>query len=505
MQEVKCLGYRITTLSPLLLAGGTGDPNMVATKENIPGTCVLGALAQRFISKRNLGMKAHEDDVFFRWFLKGDVRFSNAYIATRLDDMTLKCNYPIPLSIHEDKESEGDLYDLLLDDPEKVTKWIKGFGRIEGQTLYTQEVKKSLNFHHERDSFTGTTREGMIFNYESLDAGQTFEGTIMGSEQDLKQLTTTLGSTFETRIGRSRSAQYGRISYTFLDMKDCAVTPTVKITSSIILTLLSDAIVYNEMGMSTTDLEVLEAHIKTKLGSAVFIENAFVKTIEIENFVSAWKLRKPSEACFSMGSCIFLKGISANDPRLAVLEKSGIGEKTNEGFGQVSVGLHDSNALTKGEVNSIGEPIGTSMPEITKKIAHEAVRDYILSKIAKQALLEQKKFNHLPSKSLISRLEMALTTRNRGEFDGYIEQLRKPAMDSLTRCHNDEKTLLEFLAIKVEEAVVNEHYKDASVRTTCDLIGFVPMTDPAFMQEVFRVYWETILTAMRRRKGKEDE
>jgi len=292
MQELKCLGYRITTLSPSLLTGGTGDPNMVATKENIPGTCVLGALAQRFISKRNLGMKAHEDDVFFRWFLKGDVRFSNAYIVTRLDDMTLKCNYPIPLSIHEDKESEGDLYDLLLDDPEKVTKGLKGFGRIEGQTLYTQEVKKSLNFHHERDSFTGTTREGMIFNYESLDAGQTFEGTIMGSEQDLKQLTTTLGSTFETRIGRSRSAQYGRISFTFLDMKDCAVTPTVKITSSIILSLLSDAIVYNEMGMSTTDLEVLEAHIKTKLGSAVFIENAFVKTSEIENFISTWKLRK---------------------------------------------------------------------------------------------------------------------------------------------------------------------------------------------------------------------
>jgi len=179
----------------------------------------------------------------------------------------------------------------------------------------------------------------------------------------------------------------------------------------------------------------------------------------------------------------------------------------NEGFGQVSVGIHDSNALTKREASSAEESIGTSMPAITKMVAHGAVRDYIRTKIAKQALQDQKEFNHLPSKSLISRLEMALTTRNRGEFDGYIEQLklRKPARDSLTRCHNDEKTLLEFLAIKVEEAVVNEHYKDANVRTTCDLIGFVPMSDPAFLQEVFRVYWETILTAMRRRKGKEDE
>ncbi|WP_353686016.1 hypothetical protein [Thermodesulfovibrio sp. 3462-1] len=67
MQAIK---YCITTLSPLLLASNTGDPNMVSTLDYIPETCLRGMFANEYIKKRKLGENAHKDETFYRWFLK---------------------------------------------------------------------------------------------------------------------------------------------------------------------------------------------------------------------------------------------------------------------------------------------------------------------------------------------------------------------------------------------------------------------------------------------------
>ena len=43
--------YRITTLSPALFVMNVGDTNMVATREYIPGSVVMGLFAGEFIRK----------------------------------------------------------------------------------------------------------------------------------------------------------------------------------------------------------------------------------------------------------------------------------------------------------------------------------------------------------------------------------------------------------------------------------------------------------------------
>jgi len=143
--------------------------------------------ANEYIKRKGLGVKAHEDDTFYNWFLKGELKFTNAYIVQKNDDKT-HILFPIPLSIQREKGKEEKAYDLLLQDEEfdKQTVGISGYGKIDGNNLYKKEVKKSLNFHHARDREKGVSKEGYIFNYESIDENQTFEGYIIANDEVLK-------------------------------------------------------------------------------------------------------------------------------------------------------------------------------------------------------------------------------------------------------------------------------------------------------------------------------
>lgn len=520
---MKSLKFHITTLSPLLITNNTGDPNMVSTKEYISGTAILGALAGMYIRENNL-TDAHKDNSFYKWFLNGSLKFTNAYIVSYDDKNNIKVNHPIPTSIQKDKDNESDIYDLLHYDLNELknsngeditTKRIDGFGKIEDASLYEQKIKKSLNFHHERDSGTGTTKE--IFNYESIDAGQKFEGEIIGEDTDLETLCTSFGKSFEINIGRSRSAQYGKVTFEFLKDKPEDI-PVNSASGEISLTFLSDTIIYNEQGFSTTDKKDFEATLKDKLRNSVEIKKAFIKTGEIENFVSVWKLRKPSETCFLMGSCFLLSGISTNeDKKLKELQINGIGERTHEGFGRMAIEIQtNKNKFTKRDYSEAQINSGT-IPSITKEIAKEAVKKYIQRTIEVKALEECAGFaehKKLPTKSLISRLEMAVKTRdknnitkylinNKTDFTQYLKELRSTATDKLSKCHNGNDTLLEFLQKK--EIKIDENIMKDDIQTICNKIAFTPANDIDFINSVYKSYFETFFSAMRKAKKMEKE
>lgn len=96
--------YRITTLSPALFVMNVGDTNMVATREYIPGSVVMGIFAGEFIKKNSLGSNAHANPTFYQWFLKGDMRFTNAYIVSQDERKQFQKYFPIPLSIKHPKK-----------------------------------------------------------------------------------------------------------------------------------------------------------------------------------------------------------------------------------------------------------------------------------------------------------------------------------------------------------------------------------------------------------------
>ena len=87
--------------------------------------------------------------------------------------------------------------------------------------METQSVKTELNYHHARAGDRRAGRAlgaempdgGAFYQYEAIRTGQSFQGAVLGSKKDLKDLQTWLKDLNVIRLGRSRSAQYGEAKF----------------------------------------------------------------------------------------------------------------------------------------------------------------------------------------------------------------------------------------------------------------------------------------------------
>ncbi len=464
---------KITTLSNIIFAENSGDPNMVATKQFIPGSAILGLFASLYIQRLNLGKNGHKDERFVRWFLRDNLIFTNAYIKNSADSKLEPC-YPLPLSIQKpkyaDKENNKLLYDLLIKevDPSIQTKTINGYGCLKNGSAFISNVKKQLNFHHERDLGTGTSREGRIFNYESICPGQVFTGKIIGGAEDIKNFLSLFPAGERILyVGRSRNAQYGKIKVEIIPQDSKEYQGDIEIIDSsfngneITMTLLSDTIIYNEYGYPTTDIRYLEKYLSDRLYDAITIKNSFTRTDDVETFRGIWRLKTPSEVCFTAGSCFVItskKNLSGS--ALIEMQKSGIGERSGEGFGRVTFGLHKSRELQLFGTEDIIPQRPSDISEETKKLIKNIIKNILTTIVEQMAMREAAEFKRLPSKSLIGRLESLtkymskeeflsyLSTENKEEKDSKKKILRKTAKRQLEACVNSRESLNYFLSNK---------------------------------------------------------
>ncbi|WP_269849659.1 hypothetical protein [Methanosarcina horonobensis] len=259
----------------------------------------------------------------------------------------VKKNYffPTPFSINKYKIAEPETeankaFDLIIEDPDTKQKNHVGTycriekrqhiedSNIEDSKIFTKNVKKSINFHHARENrLKGHSEEGTIFNYESLDSGQIFAGRILGSETDLRQIKTLLESRGKIRIGRSKSTQYGEAKLTWVSKEPEKYESELQgltldeLKNHFILTFLSPALINNECGFASASINDLRKSLAKSLNvdtlnltiDNIEITKSFKKTEIVENFVSKWLLKKPSENSIKAGSCFEIKIRVAND------------------------------------------------------------------------------------------------------------------------------------------------------------------------------------------------
>ncbi|RPI19844.1 MAG: hypothetical protein EHM58_00180 [Ignavibacteriae bacterium] len=500
------LKYQIKAKAPLLIAKSSGERNTVTTYEYIPGTSVLGMLAGRYIAKNKLNSKAHENDIFFDWFLKGKLRFSNAYI-TQKNEYNEDIEFiPIPFSIKEKKNKQSETIELLYSTPVVPLKMIRGFGVIESTTFKKTSVSKSINFHHERDKDTGSSKKGIIFNYESIDKDQVFKGEISSDEKgNLEEIAKIFLNESNFYIGRSRNSQYGEIEFSICDIIEELKT-NIEDRAEISLTFLSDVIIYNKNGFSTTDIKSLREYLE-EIGLNIKIEKAYLKKDFIENYVSVWRLKKPSETCFKAGSCFLLKPDNElNMHKLQELQLNGIGERRAEGFGQVIFGLQKNDISTVKPFSPSETKISEQelkkevIPEITQKIIKKSIREYSLRTIKLKALedvrtIEGKnngKLNQRIKGSLVSRLESFIKSANsESNFrENYIKELKDIAMEQLKECKTDKSNLWDFImskeieVLKAENETLYNYYE--------------PENDNEFKFTLYKTYFLTFFANLRK-------
>jgi len=507
MHEIK---FKIVNESPLVFSSKFGDLNMVYTKNYIPGNTVLGIIVNQFSKERNQTKDMHTDQQFYDWFLSGQVIFSHAYISENETSF-----YPMPFSIQKEKygDDNAPFFDRLhlSEDDHPGTRYNAKFFKIQGEKIFIKDVKKDINFHHARDRIKGVPEFGQIFNYESISPGQSFTGTIKGSETDLKQIIETCGESWMAYAGRSKNAQYGRVEFSFIDKHPQKIEDPKIESTSISLTLLSDTILHNQFGFPSRDI----CDLKKYMPSGLEVTKSFVKTDLIEGFSSKWRLKTPSAPCLKAGSTFLLEISDECDLNtLKVIQKKGLGERVHEGFGQCEFGLQTQAELKKGDekkstpdtkTGSSQQKKPDTVSDSVKDILQQLSQDYLLKQIQHKALKDQQAFvehssskdnDLLPSNSLIAKLGAMAASSTPDSFINKIKLLRKAAVNQLEACHNNQERLYDFLLKKYD--LDKEHRKP--VQQLCDEIAVENAGFFVNDEQKHSVYWQTFFSMMRKHK-----
>ncbi|WP_372737041.1 hypothetical protein [Neptunomonas sp.] len=211
----------ITLIDDVIISASSSTTGGHRTLDYIPGSLLLGVAAA------NLYKKIQEPSESWALFHSGHVSFQNGFILSAGGHPT----FPSPLSLHYYKGAEPDKDNTLsastiirpgIDEINKSRqpKQLRGtYITASGEQV---TVNKAATMKTAINSRTGRAAESQLFGYEALCAGQRFLAFVECTDKVPADLFNTLINSLEgpARIGRSRSAQFGRIEIQVLKETD---------------------------------------------------------------------------------------------------------------------------------------------------------------------------------------------------------------------------------------------------------------------------------------------
>ncbi len=370
--------YRIIVRldEPLIVADRATAGNRFASHLAIPGKALRGALAHRAAQQLDLqdtGSTIYA--AFVDLFLRDAVRFPTLYPLFADEKGTGHyLAIPTPGDGFGCKvyKKHGVQWGTQNGDPEKCT-WqtrtgssemcecgnpVKGI-RSGFYALYPEveifKPKQVAEMHIQVDPQSNRVQEGQLFDYAALAPGQYFAGELRCANADAwEQFKACTGveeeQAFSLWLGKGTRRGYGKVSVWV--EKIAQDTPHLSVyhllkdrvpigDQEFTLTLLSDAIVRDRWGRYFTGFT--SEWLNDALGFAVEIADgrAYSSTTIIDGFNDQWRLPRRRAIALTAGSTVRLKvsgGLTEEKWKaLQKLECEGIGERRNEGHGQVAI------------------------------------------------------------------------------------------------------------------------------------------------------------------------
>ena len=377
--------YKISAklLSPIMVQENR-QSNTPKSLSHIPGSTLRGALAMHYL--RSIGNP--DDEVFKDLFTSGAINFPNLCpsgeqetIVSKILPLTAvscKNNDGFKHDVDEDKMGHGvndSLVDKLakrLDQNLRVHTCKKCYQNLRSFTGFWSnsihnpgkiEIVLLFTRHTGIDRITGTVAPNIFFtnqviadlqkvpikeNRDKEYYTQRFNGCTYLTEDQLSLLQNLSRCTIF--IGKNKSRGLGEVEITIHETEDTSFDlprwdvsfreKFKKITNSDLsegayfsLGLESHAILTDNFLRPINDVILDFAGINPVL--------KLIKTQKIKGWNSAWKMAKADDIAISMGS-VFLFKYEGNDMSglieyLVNLKRNGIGLRTEEGFGQISV------------------------------------------------------------------------------------------------------------------------------------------------------------------------
>lgn len=543
---MKKLPFHIEICSPVIFSVKTGDIVLTASKDYFAGNVVRGAFAKRMIGKNNLGQNAHEDADFRRLFLSGSLKFLPAYPK---DEDTIVLPMSLQRSKMEkeqnenkdkkstNKESKHDIKDLVQDKGEPGYKPMQGFGYIKNidgkQQIGRILVRKNISLHmgreKENERISGKSTEGTIFNYESLEAGQTFTGSIIGDEADLALLVKVMQAIdFKAYFGRSKHTQYGQCKVSLGGITNLEKSEAIK-NDTVFLRAHTAFLPYKS---TTNTLEALAEcvdYLNEKVGSQKFSlveEKVFAKWEEVENFVGVWGMKRPRQYAISAGSVFGIKKDNENwtECDFALLDDLLYGKFANrseEGFGQFRIWQEQrfEDLIPKKKTEALKQ---VEISNDVKKIAKKIVLKYVKEEMRNLAYAKVKAINLQQlngKKHIFSRLEMYLKDcytesnicrsftelmkseiHDKSQAEKHLRGIKLHGQDLMDILRSNPTALY---GSKIKEWYTNLDKEDKELKGLAQEINFdLPKPDS---NELFYEYWLWFFRHARKQADKEEK
>jgi CRISPR-associated protein Csx10 len=526
MDEMK---VTITTLSPVVLTTHKNSPVMTETADYFSGTLLRGILADQYIKKQGLSESAHGDKEFYRAFF-GNLCFIDATPVYQGQRAMV-----LPLSLQKNKKGT-QLRDLLIEEPEVGYKSLKGLGCIQDDTVHMVSVRKNVTLHMGRETdkerLSGKSVEGHVYNYESIEEGQVFEGYIRGPEDDLKQLKKSLGISgkgIKVTVGRSKYTQYGLCRLVLGDVQPIAPAVVTDWSSSDdVYVMLDTPYIPSEeiAGDAPKALHAVTALMNGSFASQRFAippQKIFADFTEIYNFVGIWHMRRPGQTALAAGSVFVLHKETGNWTKeelefLVANLQAGLGERVEEGFGQMRLWSHGILTMGSGSVKPIVEKTDIQSDEV-KQIARQIIMQRILEQMRVYAYEDVQQLGGLNGKAhLFARLEGMLGVRTslkgiKARFQREVDSIAadgKKIGKSLHDIKLGHRELFDILTGRTALPYQKDWYADVFPEHARELMKCVDFTLPdEDSDELFYEYWQWFFLHARKKavrdKGAMDE
>lgn len=526
LEAAYVLPLRFALTSPALFARASGSSSVQETFPYVPGAALLGACGQSWILANGLARPA-ENETFRELFLDGGLRFLNAYPehSGGRDGQRL---LPVPRSIRALKRARPrvardvglaggpELRDLVTWPPTDDEQLERAgseatFCELDGDRLRSAATALRGAYHIQRsDSLRDRPdlqgRE--LFNYEAIEAGQTFVSAVLGSPENLASLAKHLRSGAQLRMGRSASAEYGG-QPVFLDLaepeaflSECPERPDRVLPEApepgpedrrrrLVVMLTAPLLAADQDGAPTLEFPRLElAAVLVRAGllsgrnetNGLTLVAAFQASETVGGFSSVWRLPRPQWQAIAAGSVFVFElevpvgsGVELDETTVAKIEWESLGLRTAEGFGRFAIGLHGEQpelqwwrieapeppkpvTACKDFEDLIGRISRRARLELVRELGEEAAGRFQgrpdeqpkRAPVREPDQQDAKRRRPPISGALAGRLlELARRLDERPDsfvaFQAAIEALRETARRQLERARHEGTTLLEHL------------------------------------------------------------
>lgn len=479
---------KVTTLSPVLLSYVTGDINTTETRLCIPGTTLRGVIAKKIIKELGLNeSNAHENPLFKACFIENKLKINFAYPS--IDN---KIFIPFPQNFQSEKNYRNICFDIFNKEKEG-TKTNAGFVLIDGSSdqIFKTNILTRAYFHGTRDDRKGKNTDGAIFYYDTIEPGTEFVATISAPDYILNELQNILGYSFEDRIGRSKTSQYGKAKFELTDNDDNETIDYIG-EDTITLVALSPMILFNMNGMSEPSVELLKDYLKNKIPAEFEIKNQVCRVTKIDYFNSQWGCKSQTYRAYNEGSAfqiVFSAFIDNDLPNILLeIEKKGIGEFTYLGYGKIKFlktfdsqrGIHEYKRKTN----------GSNQPKYTIEILHKILDEkykIITEHLGRENVKKYKKI----SSSLCGRLiDVLQKFESRSDFiNRFIKDENEGIKGKEAEKQLDEAFILESLNREYDYLYNNAYQSCNSIKSK---IGYEPDKE-----KLYKYYWISFFKQMR--------